>query len=158
MPFEEGEGSKDRPCLLVHVSDEHIGVLKMTSTAGRPGHVRLPTATWDPAAGRDSSLQLHPVRWLQPWMLRRPLGLCDAYVWSQVQAAHRRPWYDRLPTRLLARALAALTAAVAVLALLDVHGPPRVLAALLWCAAAALLYSRWARRVRTRRRRRLTAP
>ncbi|HEU5470698.1 MAG TPA: hypothetical protein VFV67_08590 [Actinophytocola sp.] len=60
VPFDDVPGAKDRPCLVVRTFAHHAEVLKITSVdkRGRSEYVRIPTATWDRRADRDSWLEL----------------------------------------------------------------------------------------------------
>ncbi|MEU3510444.1 hypothetical protein ABZ733_21575 [Streptomyces longwoodensis] len=90
VPFDDGTGSKDRPCLVVRTFRHHAQVLKITSTdkSGRPDYVRMPVAAWDPTAVHDSWLEPAPLRELRYTAFRRLAGPCDAGVWEQVGRRH----------------------------------------------------------------------
>lgn len=76
LPFDDGTGSKDRPCLVVRTFRHHAQVLKVTSAdkSGRPDYVRMPVASWDPTAARDSWLEPAPLRELPYEAFRRLAG------------------------------------------------------------------------------------
>ncbi|MFF9623928.1 hypothetical protein [Streptomyces griseosporeus] len=90
LPFDDGTGSKDRPCLVVRTFRHHAQVLKVTSAdkSGRPGYIRMPVASWDPTAVRDSWLEPAPLRELPYDAFRRLAGPCDTGVWEQVKRRH----------------------------------------------------------------------
>jgi hypothetical protein len=90
LPFDDGTGSKDRPCLVVRTFRHHAQVLKVTSAdkSGRPDYVRMPVASWDPTAVRDSWLEPAPLRELPYAAFRRLAGPCDTGVWEQVKRRH----------------------------------------------------------------------
>jgi hypothetical protein len=88
--YDDGIGSKVRPCLVLRAGRRHIEVLKITSQdkRHRRDHVRLPTRQWDPRAARDSSLDVtNPVRVPVAAFVRRA-GDCDAKVWRGVRRLH----------------------------------------------------------------------
>jgi hypothetical protein len=91
VPFDDGSGSKDRPCLVVRTFADHAEVLKITSAdkANRPEYVAMPTGSWDPDAEHESWLEAYPLRKLPYPALRRPIGLCDMRVWTQITRLHR---------------------------------------------------------------------
>ncbi|MFF9279015.1 hypothetical protein [Streptomyces griseosporeus] len=90
LPFDDGTGSKDRPCLVVRAFRHHAQVLKITSAdkSGRPDYVRMPVASWDPTAVRESWLESAPLRELPYEAFRRLAGPCDTGVWEQVKRRH----------------------------------------------------------------------
>jgi hypothetical protein len=90
VPYEDGAGSKVRPCLVLRTGSRHLDVLKITSQdkRDRADHVRLPTTQWDPRAERDSSLDvLSPIR-VRPRAFVRRAGTCDPTVWRAVRKVH----------------------------------------------------------------------
>ncbi|GHF36844.1 type II toxin-antitoxin system PemK/MazF family toxin [Streptomyces griseosporeus] len=90
LPFDDGTGSKDRPCVVVRTFRHHAQVLKVTSAdkSGRPDYVRMPVASWDGTAVRDSWLEPAPLRELSYEAFRRLAGPCDTGVWEQVKRRH----------------------------------------------------------------------
>jgi cold shock CspA family protein len=100
VPFDDEDDGKDRPCLVLDRHDDLVDVLKITSrdSRDRAGYIRIPTASWDPAATTDSWLRLHPpVRLaVSDGVFRRRLGLCDSATW---RAATRGRGRERIPTR-----------------------------------------------------------
>ena len=80
VPYEDGPGSKDRPCLVLSVRDQTARVVKITSRphAELPGVVPLPAGAVDDAAGRRSYLQSTELRDVSLLAFRRPAGTVDA--------------------------------------------------------------------------------
>ena len=91
VPFDEGGGSKDRPCLVVRTGPRAALVLKVTSQdkRGRTNYTRIATQTWDGNADHDSYLELYPLRELSYAAFRRPAGPCERKLWAQVVKLHR---------------------------------------------------------------------
>jgi len=91
VPFDEGDGSKDRPCLVVQTHPRSVSVLKITSQdkRGRTEYTRIATRTWDPGANRTSYLELFPLREVSYAAFRRPAGPCERKLWTKVARLHR---------------------------------------------------------------------
>jgi hypothetical protein len=90
VPYEEGSGSKLRPCLVLRTRRGSADVLKITSQdkSDRSDHVRLPTRRWDPHAARDSYLDVaEPIR-VKAVAFARRAGTCDPAVWRGVRRLH----------------------------------------------------------------------
>ncbi|WP_336921020.1 type II toxin-antitoxin system PemK/MazF family toxin [Aquipuribacter sp. SD81] len=79
VPFEDGTGSKDRPCLVVETHGLRVVVLYLTSTdkSGRPGWVAVPRDGWARSRG-TSWLRSDRRIVLDPHRLRRYAGPCPA--------------------------------------------------------------------------------
>jgi mRNA-degrading endonuclease toxin of MazEF toxin-antitoxin module len=79
VPFEDGPGSKDRPCLVLSVRGGNARVAKITTQhhEERPGVVRLPAGTVDDAAGRQSYLETDELRRVPLSAFRRRAGGLD---------------------------------------------------------------------------------
>jgi hypothetical protein len=112
VPYQEGNGSKIRPCLVLRTGRGGSTVLKITSQdqSTRAAHLRLPTAGWDPRADRSGSLRGARRRraglvgehdsWLDlraPYQLRqasfqRRAGVVDARSWKAVRRSHQTGW------------------------------------------------------------------
>ena len=94
VPYQEGNGSKVRPCLVLRTGRGGSAVLKITSQdqTGRRRHLRLPTAGWDPRARRDSWLDLRSPYQLRQASFQRRAGVVDARSWKAVQRSHRTGW------------------------------------------------------------------
>ena len=91
VPYEDGTGSKIRPCLVLRVHRSGADVLKITSQdkSNRGDHVEIPTSDWDPGAARNSFLDLtDPIRVGRTAFADRA-GACDATLWRKVQKLHR---------------------------------------------------------------------
>jgi hypothetical protein len=94
VPYEDGTGSKVRPCLVVRSGTRGAAVLKITSQdqSRRRGYRRIPTATWDGDADRDSWLDLrheYPVRIND---FRDKAGTTDVGTWKAVSRTYRTGW------------------------------------------------------------------
>lgn len=86
VPFEDGSGSKDRPCLVVAVRGSRFEVLTITSRdrAGRDGWVPISRAGWARREG-DSWLRVDRQVPLEAFQFRRYAGPCPPRVWEKVQ-------------------------------------------------------------------------
>ncbi len=90
VPFEDGTGSKVRPCLVLRVGRTGAEVLKITSQdkSRRTDHIRIPTRTWDPGADHDSYLDLtDPIR-VAAASFQDRAGALDASLWREVRKLH----------------------------------------------------------------------
>lgn len=87
MPFEDGPGSKDRPCLVLSVRGRTARVAKITTKRheGRSGVIALPADAVGDAAGRSSFLETGELREVRVREFRRRVGAADAEVWSRVR-------------------------------------------------------------------------
>ncbi|WP_246147801.1 type II toxin-antitoxin system PemK/MazF family toxin [Nonomuraea turkmeniaca] len=98
VPYRGGEGSKERPCLVVRTHQDGIEVLQITSKAKPhlPFRMQIPTKSWDPKARTDSTLDFSGTpRFVDNHRVRRLLGSCDARVWNVVTQYHQPGWvYD----------------------------------------------------------------
>lgn len=93
VPYEDGTGSKVRPCLILHPSRGGAAVLKITSQdkSHRSDHIRIPTKSWDPRATHDSYLDLtDPIR-VPASAFEDRAGTCDPQLWRSVQQVHHLP-------------------------------------------------------------------
>ncbi|MCH6164038.1 collagen-like triple helix repeat-containing protein [Streptomyces marispadix] len=93
VPFDEGTGSKDRPCLVVRTLGSHAEVLKITSVdkSSHRNYARISTTSWGAAGEHDSWLELSPTRKVSYWEFRRFVARCDPRVWREVKE-HGGPW------------------------------------------------------------------
>lgn len=91
VPYEDGPGSKVRPCLVLRARWGGYDVLKITSQdqSRRRDHVRIPTKQWDRNADKDSYLDLtDPIR-IGQRALENRAGSLDPGVWRKVRKLHR---------------------------------------------------------------------
>lgn len=87
VPYEDGPGSKDRPCLVLAVRGDTALVAKITSRYRdeRPGVIALrPDAVGD-ARGRPSFLETDELRDVPLRHFRRRASRVDPLVWDRVR-------------------------------------------------------------------------
>ena len=89
VPFEDGPGSKDRPCLVLHRRAGTATVLKITSKhhTERPGVLPLPPGTVGDRDERASWLETDESREVPLGHFRRRIGTVDGQLWARVQKA-----------------------------------------------------------------------
>jgi hypothetical protein len=87
VPFEDGPGGKDRPCLVLVVHGERATVAKITSKYRdeRAGVIPLPPGAVGDARGRASFLETDELREVPVWEFRRRVGVVDPVLWDQVR-------------------------------------------------------------------------
>ncbi|MFC7792034.1 type II toxin-antitoxin system PemK/MazF family toxin [Streptomyces cinereoruber] len=87
VPFEDGPGSKDRPCLVLAVRGGGALVAKITSKhhEERPGVIALPPGTVGDARGRPSFLETDELRTVPVADFRRRVGGVDPALWDRVR-------------------------------------------------------------------------
>ncbi|MFI1802172.1 type II toxin-antitoxin system PemK/MazF family toxin [Streptomyces californicus] len=91
VPYEDGPGSKDRPCLVLSVRGRGRGgtalVAKITSKhhEERPGVIALPEGTVGDRQGRQSFLETDELREVRLAAFRRRVGTVDAALWKRVR-------------------------------------------------------------------------
>ncbi|MFJ2263294.1 type II toxin-antitoxin system PemK/MazF family toxin [Streptomyces sp. NPDC087844] len=88
VPFEDGPGAKDRPCLVLSVRGRKAVVAKITTKYhddGRDGVIALPAGSVGDARGRASFLETGELRGVPVREFRRRVGAVDARVWDQVR-------------------------------------------------------------------------
>ncbi|MFF2011111.1 type II toxin-antitoxin system PemK/MazF family toxin [Streptomyces sp. NPDC058195] len=87
VPYEDGPGDKDRPCLVLSVRGGSARVVKITSKhhAERPGVIPLPAGAVGDARGRASFLETDELRDVAVRAFRRRVGVVDAAVWKRVR-------------------------------------------------------------------------
>ncbi|PCG84265.1 transcriptional modulator of MazE/toxin, MazF [Streptomyces sp. WZ.A104] len=91
VPYEDGPGSKDRPCLVLSVRGRGRRrtalVAKITSKhhEERPGVIALPAGTVGDARGRRSFLETDELREVPIAGFRRRVGAVDAELWERVR-------------------------------------------------------------------------
>lgn len=90
VPFEDGPGSKDLPCLVLTVHGRHAVVAKITSRYHdeRAGVIPLPPGSVGDAHGRPSFLETDELRDVALWEFRRRVGIVDPALWDQVRHLH----------------------------------------------------------------------
>ncbi|MEV5577060.1 type II toxin-antitoxin system PemK/MazF family toxin [Streptomyces parvus] len=91
VPYEDGPGSKDRPCLVISVRGRGRGrkavVAKITSKhhEERPGVIALPAGAVGDRQGRRSFLETDELREVRIAAFRRRVGAVDPGVWERVR-------------------------------------------------------------------------
>jgi hypothetical protein len=87
VPFEDGPGEKDRPCLVLAVRGKRARVAKITSRYrdDRPGVIRLPPGAVGDARGRPSYLETGELREVRLRDFRRKAGVADPALWDRVR-------------------------------------------------------------------------
>ncbi|MEU6145199.1 type II toxin-antitoxin system PemK/MazF family toxin [Streptomyces sp. NPDC047081] len=87
VPYEDGPGTKDRPCLVLVVHGERATVAKITSKYHdeRAGVIPLPPGAVGDAQGRASFLETDELREVPVWEFRRRVGVVDPVLWDQVR-------------------------------------------------------------------------
>ncbi|MET7753988.1 type II toxin-antitoxin system PemK/MazF family toxin [Streptomyces sp. NPDC005389] len=87
VPFEDGPGSKDRPCLVLSVRGDSALVAKITSRYHdeRPGVIALPPGAVGDAQGRPSFLETDELREVPVSEFRRKAGMADPVLWDRVR-------------------------------------------------------------------------
>ncbi|MFC8671014.1 type II toxin-antitoxin system PemK/MazF family toxin [Streptomyces sp. NPDC057199] len=88
VPYEDGPGAKDRPCLVLSVRGRTAVVAKITSKnhdERRAGVIPLPPGSVGDARGRASFLETDELRGLPVRDFRRRVGPVDPMIWDQVR-------------------------------------------------------------------------
>ncbi|MEV5592750.1 type II toxin-antitoxin system PemK/MazF family toxin [Streptomyces sp. NPDC052496] len=87
VPYEDGPGGKDRPCLVLSVRGGTAQVAKITSRyhPDRPGVLPLPPGTVGDGQGRASFLETDELRDVPLRDFRRRAGTVDAALWKRVR-------------------------------------------------------------------------
>ncbi|MFF2211380.1 type II toxin-antitoxin system PemK/MazF family toxin [Streptomyces antibioticus] len=87
VPFEDGPGAKDRPCLVLGVRGDRATVAKITSKYRdeRAGVIPLPPGAVGDAQGRPSFLETDELRQVPLGGFRRRVGVVDPVLWDQVR-------------------------------------------------------------------------
>ncbi|MFG2311800.1 type II toxin-antitoxin system PemK/MazF family toxin [Streptomyces sp. NPDC048566] len=87
VPYEDGPGAKDRPCLVISVRGRRATVAKITSKFHdeRPGVIPLPPGAVGDAQGRPSYLETDELREVPVGDFRRRVGVVDPALWDQVR-------------------------------------------------------------------------
>ena len=91
VPFEDGPGAKDRPCLVLRVNGNTATVVKITSKhhAERPGVLALPAGAVGDRQGRTSWLETDELREVPLRDFRRRVGPLDDQTWARAQRTLR---------------------------------------------------------------------
>ncbi|MEU5975116.1 type II toxin-antitoxin system PemK/MazF family toxin [Streptomyces sp. NPDC047315] len=86
VPYEDGPGSKDRPCLVLSVRAGRARVAKITTRGDglRPGVIPLPPGTVGDAQDRPSFLETDEVRVVRLAAFRRRAGVLPRALWPRV--------------------------------------------------------------------------
>ncbi|MFD8812558.1 type II toxin-antitoxin system PemK/MazF family toxin [Streptomyces sp. NPDC059627] len=87
VPYEDGPGAKDRPCLVLAVRGNRATIAKITSKYHdeRAGVIPLPPGSVGDAQGRPSFLETDELREIEVWEFRRRVGVVDPVLWDQVR-------------------------------------------------------------------------
>ncbi|WP_217214697.1 type II toxin-antitoxin system PemK/MazF family toxin [Streptomyces sp. AC550_RSS872] len=87
VPYEDGPGAKDRPCLVLAVRGQQVTVAKITSKYRdeRCGVIPLPPGSVGDTRGRASFLETGELRDVPVSDFRRRVGVMDPVVWDQVR-------------------------------------------------------------------------
>ncbi|WP_369378642.1 type II toxin-antitoxin system PemK/MazF family toxin [Streptomyces sp. cg36] len=87
VPYEDGPGSKDRPCLVLSARGGGVLVAKITSKfhEEQAGVIPLPPGSVGDAQGRPSFLETDELREVGAGAFRRRVGVVDPTVWDQVR-------------------------------------------------------------------------
>lgn len=87
VPYEDGPGAKDRPCLVLAVRGRLVRAAKITSKYHdeRPGVIPLPPGAVRDAHGRASFLETDELREVPLGDFRRLAGVVDPALWDQVR-------------------------------------------------------------------------
>ncbi|MVO84753.1 type II toxin-antitoxin system PemK/MazF family toxin [Streptomyces sp. p1417] len=87
VPYEDGDGSKDRPCLVLGARKGRVRVAKITSRYrdGRDGVIPLPPGSVGDARGRAAFLETDELREVPVRDFRRRAGVVDPALWDQVR-------------------------------------------------------------------------
>ncbi|MFJ4472518.1 type II toxin-antitoxin system PemK/MazF family toxin [Streptomyces sp. NPDC089424] len=87
VPYEDGPGAKDRPCLVLAVHGRRATVAKITSRYHdeRAGVIPLPPGSVGDTQGRASFLETDELREVALWEFRRRVGVVDPALWDQVR-------------------------------------------------------------------------
>jgi hypothetical protein len=91
VPYEDGSGSKVRPCLVLRSQRGGFAVLKITSQdqSHRGDHVEIPTRPWDPDADHNSFLDLTDPIPVAAAAFENRAGSLDPAMWRKVRTLHK---------------------------------------------------------------------
>ncbi|MFJ9035539.1 type II toxin-antitoxin system PemK/MazF family toxin [Streptomyces sp. NPDC102406] len=87
VPYEDGPGGKDRPCLVLSLRGDTALVAKITNRhhEERPGVIALPPGAVGDARGRRSFLETDELRDVPVRDFRRRAGEVDPALWKRVR-------------------------------------------------------------------------
>lgn len=87
VPYEDGPGAKDRPCLVLSVRGDRVLVAKITSRHHEEltGVIPLPPGSVGDPRGRASFLQTGELREVPVREFRRRVGTVDPALWDRVR-------------------------------------------------------------------------
>ncbi|MEV3860943.1 type II toxin-antitoxin system PemK/MazF family toxin [Streptomyces sp. NPDC050095] len=87
VPYEDGPGGKDRPCLVLGPRGNAVLVAKITSKYHdeRSGVIPLPPGSVGDTQGRASFLETDELREVPVRDFRRRAGVVDPALWDQVR-------------------------------------------------------------------------
>ncbi|NBM17361.1 type II toxin-antitoxin system PemK/MazF family toxin [Streptomyces sp. GC420] len=87
VPYEDGPGAKDRPCLVLAVDGGSARVAKITSRCReeRAGVIPLPPGSVGDRQGRASFLETDELREVPLAGFRRRAGRADPALWGRVR-------------------------------------------------------------------------
>jgi hypothetical protein len=90
VPYDDGTGSKVRPCLVLRTYRTRVEVLKITSQdqSDRADHIEIPTRAWDRKAEHNSFLDLSDPYQLRDGAFERKAGVIDDRTWTRVRREH----------------------------------------------------------------------
>ncbi|MFH8409451.1 type II toxin-antitoxin system PemK/MazF family toxin [Streptomyces sp. NPDC018019] len=92
VPYEDGPGAKDRPCLVLSVRGRTARVAKITTRhhPDRPGVLPLPPGTVEDGRQRASYLETDEPRNVLLRDFRRRAGTVDTALWERVRRLRGR--------------------------------------------------------------------
>ncbi|MEV7288022.1 type II toxin-antitoxin system PemK/MazF family toxin [Streptomyces sp. NPDC093252] len=87
VPYEDGPGAKDRPCLVLAVRGRWALVAKITTRfrEERSGVIPLPPGSVGDARGRPSFLETDELRRVRVSGFRRRVGPVEPALWDRVR-------------------------------------------------------------------------
>ncbi|MEU8081651.1 type II toxin-antitoxin system PemK/MazF family toxin [Catellatospora citrea] len=90
VPYEDGPGSKVRPCVVLRVKGGAYEILKITSQdqSHRSDHIEIATKSWDADADHNSYLDLSDPITITTAAFSNRAGTLDTPTWRKVKALH----------------------------------------------------------------------
>ncbi|MFC7246426.1 type II toxin-antitoxin system PemK/MazF family toxin [Catellatospora aurea] len=91
VPYEDGTGSKVRPCVVLRVKRGAFEILKITSQdqSHRSDHIEIPTKGWDADADHNSFLDLSDPITVTTDAFSNRAGTLDPATWRKVRTLHQ---------------------------------------------------------------------